>query len=158
MTVRVHDEGDLRDQHTLIVTVTDVNETPEITSGPATISKDENTPTSEIIATYVATDPEQDATTGGMTGEMSWDLQGNDMGDFTITSTVNGTANLYFSAVPNYEDPDDTGPDNVYDVTVRVRDNGSPKLEDTQVVAVTVNDVNETPVISGVIDAELRGD
>ena len=90
----------LRDQHTLIVTVTDVNETPEITSGPATISKDENTPTTEIIATYVATDPDVSST-----GTMSWDLQGNDAGDFTITSTVNGTANLYFKNVPNYEVP-----------------------------------------------------
>ena len=145
VTVKATDNGTppLSDQHTLRVTVTDVNETPTITSGPAAISKDENTPTTEIIATYVATDP--DATTGTMT----WDLQGNDAGDFTITSTVNGTANLTFKVVPNYEDPDDTGTNNVYDVTVRVRDNGSPKLEDTQVVVVTVNDVNETPVISG---------
>ena len=143
VTVRVHDEGDLRDQHTLTVTVTDVNETPEITSGPATISKDENTPTTEIIATYVATD--QDATTGTMT----WDLQGNDAGEFTIMSTINGTATLHFSNVPNYEAPADNGTNNVYDVTVRVRDNGSTRLQDTQVLAVTVNDVNETPVISG---------
>ena len=153
VTVKATDNGTppLKDQHTLRVTVTDVNETPEITSGPATISKDENTPTTEIIATYVATDPEQDATTGGMTGEMSWDLLGNDAGDFTITSTVNGTANLYFKNVPNYEVPADAGTDNGYDVTVRVSDNGSgsTKLRDTQDVVVTVNDVNETPVISG---------
>ena len=90
---------------------------------------------------------------------MTWDLQGNDMGDFTITSTVNGTANLYFSCRPTTRSRIDTGPDNVYDVTVRVRDNGSTrKLEDTLMVAVTVNDVNETPVISGGADAELRGD
>ena len=153
VTVKATDNGTppLKDQHTLRVTVTDVNETPEITSGPAAISKDENTPTTEIIATYVATDPEQDATTGGMTGEMSWDLLGNDAGDFTITSTVNGTANLYFKNVPNYEVPADAGTDNGYDVTVRVSDNGSgsTKLRDTQDVVVTVNDVNETPVISG---------
>ena len=128
---------------TLAVTVTDANETPSITSGPSTITKDENTATTDIIATYVATDP--DATTG----TMSWDLQGNDAGDFTITSTVNGTANLYFAASPNFEGPADTGTNNVYDVTVRVRDNGSTRLEDTQGVAITVEDVNETPVISG---------
>ncbi len=80
---------------------------------------------------------------------MSWDLQGNDAGDFTIASTVNGTANLYFAASPNFENAADTGTDNVYDVTVRVRDNGSPRLQDTQGVAITVEDVNETPVISG---------
>ncbi len=149
VTVRATDNGTppANDGHTLRLTVTDVNETPEITSGPATISKDENTPTTEIIATYVATDPE--AMTGTMTGTMTWDLQGNDAGEFTIMSTINGTATLHFSNVPNYEIPADTGPDNVYDVTVRVRDNASTRLQDTQMVAVTVNDVNETPVISG---------
>ncbi len=146
VTVKATDNGNpmMNDVHTLRVTVTDVNETPEITSGPAAISKDENTPTTEIIATYVATDPDVSST-----GTMSWDLQGNDAGDFTITSTVNGTANLYFKNVPNYEVPADTGGNNVYDVTVRVRDNGSTPLQDTREVVVTVNDVNETPVISG---------
>ena len=144
VTMKVTDAGGLSDTHTVTVTVTDVNETPTI-SFPisSTITKDENTATTEIIATYVATDP--DATTG----TMSWDLQGNDAGDFTITSTVNGTANLYFAASPNFEGPADTGANNVYDVTVRVRDNGSPRLQDTQGVAITVRDVNEKPVISG---------
>ena len=143
--MKVTDAGGLSDTHTVTVTVTDVNETPTI-SFPisSTITEDENTATTEIIATYVATDP--DATTG----TMSWDLQGNDAGDFTITSTVNGTANLYFAASPNFEGPADTGTNNVYDVTVRVRDNGSPRLQDTQGVAITVQDVNEAPVVSGV--------
>ena len=144
VTMKVTDAGGLSDTLTVTVTVTDVNETPTI-SFPisSTITEDENTATTEIIATYVATDP--DATTG----TMSWDLQGNDAGDFTITSTVNGTVNLYFAAPPNFEGPADTGTNNVYDVTVRVRDNGSPRLQDTQGVAITVQDVNETPVISG---------
>ena len=148
VTVKVTDAGSLSDTHTFTVTVTDVNETPSITSGPSTITKDENTATTEIIATYVATDP--DATTG----TMSWDLQGNDAPDFRITPTVNGTANLYFgdstsSDAPDFENAADTGTNNVYDVTVRVRDNGSPQLQDTRDVDVTVEDVNETPVISG---------
>ena len=37
----------------------------------------------------------------------------------------------------------------MYDVTVRVRDNASTPLQDTRDVDVTVNDVNETPEISG---------
>ena len=125
----------------LAVTVTDVNEAPTLTSAPSTTSFDENG--TGVVATYVATDP--DATTG----TMSWDLSGNDAGDFNITSTVNGTAELTFKSPPDYERPDDTGTNNVYDVTVRVRDNGSPRLEDTRSVAVTVNDLNETPVITG---------
>ena len=152
VTMKVTDDGSpaMSDTHTYTVTVTDVNETPTITSGLSTITRDENTATTDIIATYVATDP--DATTGTMT----WDLQGNDAGAFTITSTVNGTANLYFAASPNFEDAADTGTNNVYDVTVRVRDNGSPRLQDTQEVAITVEDVNETPVISGVNSPEFE--
>ena len=125
----------------LAVTVTDVNETPTLTTAPSSASFDENA--TGVVATYVATDP--DATTG----TMIWDLQGNDAGDFNITSNVNGTAELTFKSSPDYERPDDTGANNVYDVTVRVRDNGSPRLEDTQSVAITVNDLNETPVIAG---------
>ena len=37
----------------------------------------------------------------------------------------------------------------MYDVTVKVRDNHTGQLSDTLTVVVTVNDVNETPVISG---------
>ena len=125
----------------LAVTVTDVNETPTLTTAPSTAMFDENA--TGVVATYIATDP--DATTG----TMSWDLQGNDAGDFNITSTVNGTAELTFKNPPDYERPDDTGTNNIYDVTVRVRDNGSSRLEDTQGVAITVNDLNETPVITG---------
>ena len=125
----------------LAVTVTDVNETPTLTTAPSAPSFDENG--TGVVATYIATDP--DATTG----TMIWDLMGNDAGDFNITSSVNGTAELRFKNPPNYEMPDDTGANNVYDVTVRVRDNGSPRLEDTQSVAITVDDLNETPVIAG---------
>ena len=125
----------------LAVTVTDVNEHPTLTTAPSAASFDENA--TGVVATYVATDP--DATTG----TMAWDLQGNDAGDFNITSNVNGTAELAFKNPPDYERPDDTGSDNDYDVMVRVRDNGSPRLEDTQTVAITVNDLNETPVVAG---------
>ena len=125
----------------LAVTVTDVNETPTLTTAPATATFDENA--TGVVATYIATDP--DATTG----TMSWDLSGNDAGKFNITSTVNGTAELTFKDPPDYEMPGDTGTDNTYDLTVRVRDNASPRLEDTQSVQVMVNDLNERPVVSG---------
>ncbi|MDE2894018.1 MAG: cadherin domain-containing protein, partial [Chloroflexota bacterium] len=125
----------------LAVTVTDINETPTLTTAPSSITFDENA--TGVVATYIATDP--DATTG----QMTWDLSGNDAGDFNITSTVNGTAELRFKNPPDFERPEDTGGNSVYDVTVRVRDNGSPRLEDTQSVSVGVTDLNETPVVSG---------
>ena len=90
--MKVEDNGSpvMNDVHTIRVTVTDVNETPTITSGPAAFNVDENTAITDTIATYVATDP--DATTGTMT----WDLQGNDAGDFTIMTTINGTGHAPF--------------------------------------------------------------
>ncbi|MYB17222.1 MAG: hypothetical protein F4X41_09390 [Chloroflexi bacterium] len=150
VTVTVKDngiEGDrgasnqLSVSKSLAVTVTDVNETPTLTTAPATAAFDENG--TGVVATYVATDPD------ASTGTMSWDLQGNDSGKFNITSTVNGTAELTFKSPPDFEVPGDTGTDNFYDVTVRVRDNGSPRLEDSQSVRVEVKDVNERPVVSG---------
>ena len=145
VTVKVDDNGSPMesDTHTVTVTVTDVNETPEITMGPATFSVGENTLSSDVIATYSATDPD------AATSIMTWDLQGSDAGDFNITSDVIGVARLTFKVSPNYEDPADAGIDNVYDVTVRVRDNAATRLQDTLAVTVTVDDVNETPVISG---------
>ena len=150
VTVTVKDngiEGDrgasnqLSVSKSLAVTVTDVNETPTLTTAPATAAFDENG--TGVVATYIATDPD------ASTGTMSWDLQGNDAGKFNITSTVNGTAELSFKSPPDFEVPGDTGTDNFYDVTVRVRDNGSPRLEDSQSVRVEVKDVNERPVVSG---------
>ena len=150
VTVTVKDngiEGDrgasnqLSVSKSLAVTVTDVNETPTLTTAPATAAFDENG--TGVVATYIATDPD------ASTGTMSWDLQGNDAGKFNITSTVNGTAELTFKSPPDFEVPGDTGTDNFYDVTVRVRDNGSPRLEDSQSVRVEVKDVNERPVVSG---------
>ena len=44
--------------------------------------------------------------------------------------------------------PADAGADNVYDVTVKVTDNQGG-LSDTLMVRVTVDDVNEAPVITG---------
>ena len=142
-TMKVTDADGLSATRDVAVTVTDVNETPTITSGPAAFGVFENIPTMVVIATYTATDV--DATTG----TMSWDLQGNDAGDFAITSNVNGTATLTFAASPDYEDPADTGANNIYQVTVRVRDNGSIRLRDTRTVAVTVDDVNERPRVGG---------
>ena len=63
---------------------------------------------------------------------MTWSLEGEDKDDFVITrNTVTNVAELRFAAVPNFEDPvddddsDSVLPDNKYDVTVVVKDNGS---------------------------------
>ena len=94
VTVKVTDDGsptNLSDTHTFMVTVADVNETPDGHERPGHHRKGSRTrATTDFIATYVATVP--DATTGTMT----WDLEGNDAGDFTISSTVNGQGQRLF--------------------------------------------------------------
>ena len=48
---------------------------------------------------------------------------------------------------PDFERPGDSGPDNVYDVTIQATDDGSNTA--SLPVTVTVRDVNEPPEISG---------
>jgi hypothetical protein len=71
---------------------------------------------------------------------------GADAAKFSINSS---SGVLTFASAPNFEAPTDAGADNVYDVQVQVSDgNGTGALTDVQVIAVTVADVNEVPVIS----------
>ena len=152
VTVKVTDAGSLSDTHTVTVTVTNVNEAPEITTTATTYTAfnvDENTATSDVIKTYLATDVDASTT-------LTWSLEGNDAGDFTITKNADGDGELKFRNAPNFETPVDADTMNDYDIRVKVKDNGIPvnrgssnQLDDTVSVEVTVLDVNEKPVISG---------
>ena len=152
VTVKVTDNGSPARSatHSIAITVTNVNEPPAIESGPSSVSKDENTPTTELIATYVGSDVDGDDNPGNL----RWTLEGVDAGDFILAkNAMTNAAELKFRNVPNYEMPTDffeapdTEGNNVYDVTVKVADDGG--ASDTRDVEITVNDLNETPVISG---------
>ena len=144
VTVKLTDSGGLSDTLTFTVTVTNVNEAPEITtnSGAAYIFEEaENTATSEVIETFEADDVDASTT-------LTWSLQGADAGDFRITTNADGHGELKFRNVPDFEDPKGSIDGNIYVLVVRVRDNGSPRKEDTIGVNVHVTDVNEAPVIT----------
>ena len=139
LTVVATDSGGLTDSLVVTVTVTAVNEGPEV-SGTATFTITEN---QELIgATFSARDPEEpDAEV------TSWRLAGSDAGDFTITDTGQSTAELTFRNTPDYDRPADSNRDSEYLVTIRAY-NGSTygSLE----VTVTVTDENEAePVVTG---------
>ena len=153
VTVKVTDNGTpgLTDTHGITVTVTNVNEAPTIDAGSTAFSVDENTATTEIIQTYEASDVDASTT-------LTWSLEGEDAGDFTFTrNTTTGHGELRFKNAPDYEMPADdddadmVDPDNDYQVTVKVTDNApaANRLFATRDVAVTVNDLNERPVVSG---------
>ena len=144
ITVVASDSGNLRDTVDATITITEVNEGPEITpthtNTQLTIQEYTDPtldPQNQILATYSATDPEGDAVT-------RWSLSGSDGGDFEIS----GTGVLTFRNVPNYDRPADSNRDNEYLVSIRVYDAGNRygSLD----VTVTVTDVNEeAPVVTG---------
>ena len=117
------------------VTVRDLDEGPEV-SGRQSLSVSENETTARVLASYLATDPEDPSAI-----ITRWSLSGSDAGDFTITE--NGE--LSFRNVPDYDKPADSGKDNVYNFSVRASDG---RKYGYLPVTVTVTDVNEPPEIT----------
>ena len=125
------------------VTVTDVNEGPEIT-GQQSLSFTENQATDRVLSTYTATDPEDPSAS-----ITRWSLSGTDRGDFTI----NESGELTFRNVPDYERPADSGGDNVYNLSVRASDGRNYGYLE---VTVTVEAVNEPPAVTGTTSFTYR--
>ncbi len=117
-----------------IINVEPPNAAPTITSnggGPtANVNVAEN---QTAVTTVTSTDVDAGTPTYTISG-------GADAALFTINS-VSGA--LSFISAPNFESPTDSGGNNVYDVQIQVSDgNGG---FDTQDIAVTVTDANDTP-------------
>jgi hypothetical protein len=119
----------------IILTDPSCNIAPTITSA-ASVTVAENS-TGTAYAT-TATDPD-----AGQTLTYSFETGGADNAQFTINPT---TGAVIFNTSPNYESPTDAGSDNVYNIKVKVCDNGTPQLCATKDVAITVTDVNECPI------------
>src|SRR5436190_1802919 len=135
VTVRASD-GTLFDDQAIAVSVGNVNETPVIISdgggATASIGVAEN---GTAVATVMASDVDGPSLSYSLVG-------GADQGKFTIDAA---TGLLSFPSAPLFESPGDAGGNNVYDVTVRASDG---TLFDDQAIAVSVSNVNETPVIT----------
>ena len=129
VTVTASDSGGLSDTIDVTITVTNVDEGFEV-SGPAEVDYVENG--TNPVATYSATDPES--------ATITWRLEGDDAADFEISA--GGV--LTFGSPPDYENPADADPDNVYKVTVKASDGtNEDTLDVTVTVTVTVTDVDE---------------
>jgi hypothetical protein len=129
-------DGDATDSQTVLVTVTNVNEAPVITSNgagaTAAISVAEN---GAMVTTVTSIDPENTPRTYSISG-------GADTALFAINAA---TGVLSFITAPNFETPGDSNGDNVYNLTVSASDG---TLTDSQTLTVTVTNVNEAPVIT----------
>ena len=118
----------------LVVTVTEVNEPPVITTKSRTSFTLRENSTS-IIYTYRATDQDE-------VDVISWSVEGPDGEDFAIYNGI-----LNFRLLPDYEEPADADEDNVYEVTVVAADGDG--LQDTVGAVITITDQPEGPVIAG---------
>ena len=141
VTVRASD-GTLVDDQTITVTVTDVNAAPVFSSG-TTGSIAEGSSAATVVYDANATDD------GENTGTLTYSFGGGaDDGMFTINPA---TGEVRFAVSPNFEAPADAGDNNVYNIIVRASDGAATT---DRAVAVTVTNVNETPVAS---DASFSG-
>ena len=123
VTVVVSD-GSAKDAKDLSISVTNVNEGPQLLVN-STYTVEENT-------TPVAT-----ATVSDSSGDVTFSLSGADASAMTIGATSGVIA---FAANPDFEAPADADADNVYNITVSAADDAGSNSAD---VAVTVTDVVE---------------
>ena len=111
---------------------TEANADPEITS-PATANVPENT---TAVLTVTASD-DDDPVTG-------YSIESG--ADASLFSIVSSTGVLTFKTAPNFENPQDSGRNNVYGVVVRATSGGVGRVKTVdQTITVTVTDVDEPP-------------
>src|SRR6056297_1121023 len=135
-------DGDGGTSNAAATTVTvNLNQAPVITSdgGGATamVNAAEN---QTAVTTVTATDADVPAQT------LTFSITGG--ADQALFSIGASSGVLTFNAAPDFENPVDSGPDNIYDVQVTVADDGMPALDDVQDISVTVTDVNDAPTIT----------
>jgi hypothetical protein len=121
-------DGVLADTQAISVNITNVDETPLISS-PAAFAVQENT---VLAGTVVAADPDGVPLTFAITG-------GLDAARFAINTQ---TGQLAFVSSPNFEAPTDSNADNIYQVIVRASDG---VLAASQTVNVTVSNLFDSP-------------
>ena len=117
----------------IVITINPVNDAPVFEDLPSEFSKEEN----NIAVTSVSvTDVEDDA--------IGFSLTGDDKDLFAIS----GTGSITFVSNPDFENPSDSGQDNIYDINV-VASDGTDTV--TQAITIQILDVeNEgNPVIAG---------
>ncbi len=131
--VRVSDGTNSSDQ-TVVVTITDVNDSTPVITSNAAVSTPENI---SAVTTVRATDADAGTT-------FSYSLSGGaDVAKFLINSS---SGILSFISAPDFERPADVGANNTYIAVVRASD-GTNTTDQTVVVSVT--DVNDNaPVIT----------
>ena len=115
-------DGSLTDSSTVTISVTPVNDAPELV-GIMEFAVDENT---TAVADITATDVDDDPLTYSITG-------GADQTLFAIDAS---TGALSFKTAPDYENPGDSDQDNIYLVEITVSDGFGGRATDMCVIRV----------------------
>ncbi|MFK8078917.1 MAG: cadherin domain-containing protein [Granulosicoccus sp.] len=138
VTVSDGNDSNNTSSQALEVTVTNINELPDILL-PNTVNVAEN---QTAVAVASSTDVDDETLTYSLGG-------GEDAALFAIDSS---SGVLSFLSAPDRENPIDSDADNVYRVTVYVKDENSGA--DSRDVKITVTDVNEPPdiVVPALVD------
>lgn len=139
LLVEVDDSGDpsFSDATTVTVNLVDVNEPPTITPGES-FNLDENPAFGQIVGAVTASDPDATAPNNTLTYLIAG---GNPGAAFAIDSAtglikVNNPTAVDFETTPQFN------------LQVRVVDGGSPARSALTTVVVTLNDVNDPPIIA----------
>lgn len=159
--VTATDPSGLTSSVDVTIEVTNIDEPPVIAmesttplTNLAATSTAETTASTTPLSTYSATDDEDDLVD---TIALKWTLEGTDKDLFKLcTSAADNTTcsavveaaatQLAFKNAVSFEDPTDSGRNNVYDIIVTVTD--SDTMTDTRPVAVTVADADEPATVN----------
>ena len=141
VSVRAYDASNRYGSLEVTVTVGSENEAAPVVTGSQSLTFRENTPTTQRLYTYRATDADRNTT-------ITWLVRGQDGSNEGGAFDISETGVLTFSEPPDHEGPTDSDSDNEYLLEiVATDDQGS---EGTLEVTVTVTDVNEGPEPTGV--------
>ena len=127
---------------TVMIEVDDVNEAPTV-SGGSVLSLEENTVANPNWVEFTVEDPDS-----GDTVEWSLSGSGSDADLFSIAGGV-----LEFLAPPDFESRVDSQGRHFYGLVVGATDGGG--LSGTLAVSVSVEDVNEAPVVDGLNEPDF---
>ncbi len=142
-------DGNKTSTQTINVTVEDV--APEFSNTVSSVNQNENTSTSTIVFDAQATNPAGSNPNSADAG-ITYSLSGVDADDFNIDPD---SGEVTFDSVPDYENPDDTGGDGTYDITVVATVDGTSETASYD-VTISVNDVaDEDPIFTSLATASM---
>ena len=129
LVITATDSANNSSQLALSVSVLDdIGKPPEFTPSSASITVDENS--AGVVYQDPASDPDGDT--------LVYNIEGVDSSFFSIDSS---SAALSFIAAPDYEQPEDSGLDNTYDLTITATDPVGNQGQ--QSLAITINNIND---------------